>query len=163
MNNCLFVEMQLATRIGIHQRLFSGAISYPKTSKICFWCSQFSQDYGLQSRNSAKLRHGWFHESALKYLHQTPWSKFRKTVYSGISDYWTKTLTADTGTCPERKECYKTSKIPKSPCKTLPFLLVLQACRPKFPTSANTVKGSEKKIHCKSLEIFANLSGRSLQ
>ena len=100
---------------------FVGAISYPKTSKICFWCSQFSQDYGLQSRNSTKLCHGWFHESVLKYLHQTPSPIFRKTVYSGISDYRTKNFTADTGTCPERKECSKTSKITKKPLQNCPF------------------------------------------
>ena len=139
-----------------------GAISYPKTSKICFWCSQFSQDYGLQSRNSTKLCHGWFHESVLKYLHQTPSPIFRKTVYSGISDYRTKNFTADTGTCPQRKTVPKLQIFQKSPCKTVPFLLILQACRPKFPTSTNTVTGSEKKIYCKSIEIFANLSGRSL-
>ena len=111
MNNCLYVEMQLATRIGIHHRLFCGGNFVSKNFKFYFWCSQFSQDYGSQSSNSTKLCHGWFHESVLKYLHQKPSPIFRKTVYSGISDYRTKNFTADTGTYPERKECSKTSKI----------------------------------------------------
>ena len=42
-------------------------------------------------------------------------------VYRGISDYWTKNFTADTGTYPERKECSKTSKIPKKPLQNCSF------------------------------------------
>ena len=60
------------------------------------------------------------------------------------------------------KNVLKLQKFQKSPCKTFPFLLILQACRTKFPTSANTVTGSDKKNYCKCPEIFANLSGRSL-
>ena len=42
-------------------------------------------------------------------------------MHSGISDYQTKNFTADTGTCPERKECSKTSKIPKKPLQNCFF------------------------------------------
>ena len=49
----------------------------------------------------------------------------------------------------KKKNILKLQKFEKSPCKTVPFLLILQACRPKFPTSTNTVTGSEKKIYCK--------------
>ena len=98
-----------------------------------------------------------FWNISTKHLHQY------SEVYSGILDYLTKNFTADTGTCLQRKTVLKLQIFQKSPCKTVPFLLILQACRPKFPTSTNTITGSEKKIYCKSIEIFANLSGRSLQ
>ena len=70
--------------------------------------SIFTGLYYLQPRNSTKLCCSrWFHEIALKYLHQTPWSTFRKTVRSGVSYYQTKNSNADTGTCLENFENYE--------------------------------------------------------
>ena len=119
-----------------------GAISYRKTSKNCFWYSQFSLDYGLQPRNSTKLCHGWYHGSALGYLHQMPRSIFSKSVYSGISDYRTKTFTADPGTCLERKDCSKTAKIPKKP---------LQNCSYSINFAGLQTKASELNKYCNKL------------
>ena len=121
MNNCLFVEMQLATRIGIHRRLFCGDNLVSKNFKKLFLMQSIFTGLWFTVRNSTKLCRGWFLESVLKYLHQTPWSIFRKSVYSGILDCRTKNFTADTGTCPEGKKCSKTSKIPKRPLQNVSF------------------------------------------
>ena len=109
MNDCLFVKMQVANRIGIYRRLFCrGNLVSKNFKKLFLVLSIFTGLYHLQPRNSTKpCCSRWFHEIALKYLHQTPWSTFRKTVRSGVSYYQTKNSNADTGTCLENFENYE--------------------------------------------------------
>ena len=134
-------------------------MSFPKTSKNCFWYINFhrtmvySPETLLNSVTNGFMKVFW--NICTKHLGQ-----YSEKPYA--VEFWTTGLKISLQILVRVEKGKNVLKLQKSPCKTVPFLLLLHACRSKFPISTNTVIGSEKKIYCKCPEIFANLSGRSL-
>ena len=140
----LLEVLEVATRIRIHRRCFLGdnplgTISSPKASRNCLWWIRISQQPKtlLYSITDAFTRAFWglFWNSCPKnfgkYTAKRMWLSF---LWIKLHDYSLQPTT-------EPKTLLQITflEVLRNHCKTVPFSLRLQTCRPEFLTSTKTL------------------------
>ena len=165
--------LQVATKIGIHHRFFSGDNFTSKTFKELSLVESFfniKQDYSAQSR----ILLNFITDDLLRVFWDSRPENFVKLsekICSGVPFYLSCTnivcsLLPDCTAYTlwewlESKGCSKISRIPKKNlCGSVSFSLTLQPCSPEFLTSAKA--GSKKNVFFEYSKIVGSLSEKGL-